>query len=245
MNTEHIVRSYDTELNRLNDLIARMGGLAEKQLADAVQSVFKRDDTLAARTVDSDVRIDELEREVDAVVVQLLALRQPMADDLREVIAALKISSDLERVGDYAANIAKRVAALSQVPSVKPAHVIPRMGTLTQSMIRRVLDAYSERDADKAVAVRNADEEVDEMYTSLFRELLTYMMEDPRDITACTHLLFIAKNIERIGDHATNIAEYVYFLVHGTPLADERPKGDTSPTVVSGPEKPARKESGK
>jgi len=244
MSTEHIVKAYDVELNTLIDLIARMGGLAEKQLADAVQSVFKRDTELAVRTVESDVRIDELEQEVDAIAVQLLALRQPMADDLREVIAALKISSDLERIGDYAANIAKRVAALSQVPAVKPAHVIPRMGHLAQSMIRRVLDAYAERDADKAVEVRNADEEVDEMYTSLFRELLTYMMEDPRDISACTHLLFIAKNIERIGDHATNVAEYVYFLVHGTPLEDERPKGDTSPTVVSRPGEQARKESG-
>jgi phosphate transport system protein len=242
MNNEHIVKSYDLDLNQLNDLIARMGGLAEKQLADAVQSVFKRDAELAAKTVDSDHRIDDLEHDIDALVVQMLALRQPMADDLREVITALKISSDLERVGDYAANIAKRVMALSQVPSVRPAHLIPRMGTLAQAQIHRVLDAYVQRDADKAVEVRNADEEIDEMYTSLFRELLTYMMEDPRDISACTHLLFIAKNIERIGDHATNIAEYVYFLVHGAPLADERPKGDTSPSVVSAPSKSPRKE---
>lgn len=242
MNNEHIVKSYDLDLNLLTDLIARMGGLAEKQLADAVQSVFKRDAELATKTVDSDQRIDDLEHEIDALAVQMLALRQPMADDLREVITALKISSDLERVGDYAANIAKRVMALSQVPSVRPAHLIPRMGMLAQAQIHRVLDAYVQRDADKAVEVRNADEEIDEMYTSLFRELLTYMMEDPRDISACTHLLFIAKNIERIGDHATNIAEYVYFLVHGSPLADERPKGDTSATVVSAPAKSSRKE---
>lgn len=242
MNTEHIVRSYDTDLNQLNDLIARMGGLAEKQLADAVQAVFKRDAELAANTVDNDVRIDDLEHEVDALVVKMLALRQPMADDLREVITALKISSDLERVGDYAANIAKRVKALAQVPSVRPAHLIPRMGALAQAQIRRVLDAYMQRDANKAVEVRNADEEIDEMYTSLFRELLTYMMEDPRDISACTHLLFVAKNIERIGDHATNIAEYVYFLVHGTALADERPKGDKSAAVVSKPVRTDRKE---
>jgi len=235
MNNDHIVRSYDSDLNHLNDLIARMGGLAEKQLADAVQSVFKRDTELAKNTVESDVRIDDLEFEIDELVVKMLALRQPLADDLREVITALKISSDLERVGDYAANIAKRVSALSQVPLVKPAHVIPRMGALAQAQIRRVLDAYAQRDADKAVEVRNADEEVDEMYTSLFRELLTYMMEDPRHITACTHLLFVAKNIERIGDHATNIAEYIYFLVHGTSLANERPKGDTSTMVVSRP----------
>ena len=244
MNNEHIVKSYDSELGQLNDLIARMGGLAEKQLACAVQSVFKRDAELASKTVEGDARIDDLEHEIDARAVQMLALRQPMADDLREVITALKISSDLERVGDYAANIAKRVAVLSQVPLVKPAHVIPRMGTLVQAQIRRVLDAYAQRDADKAVEVRNADEEIDEMYTSLFRELLTYMMEDPRDISACTHLLFVAKNIERIGDHATNIAEYIYFLVHGKPLVNERPKGDTSVTVVSKPGQSARKENG-
>jgi phosphate transport system protein len=244
MNNEHIVRSYDTDLNQLNDLIARMGGLAEKQLANAVQSVFRRDSELAAKTVESDARIDELEHEVDALVVKMLALRQPMADDLREVIAALKISSDLERVGDYAANIAKRVTALSQVPTVRPAHLIPRMGTLAQTQIRRVLDAYAQRNADKAIEVRNADEEIDEMYTSLFRELLTYMMEDPRDISACAHLLFVAKNIERIGDHATNIAEYVYFLVHGIELANARPKGDSSAMVVSKPAGKARKEKG-
>ncbi len=235
MSNDHIVKSYDEELGRLNDLLARMGGIAEKQLADAVQAVFKRDVELAANTVASDQQIDALEHQIDAFVVQLLALRQPIADDLREVIAALKIASHLERVGDYAANIAKRVPALCQLPVVKSVHVIPRMGGLAQSMISSVLDAYADRDAHKAIEVRNADEQVDEMYTSVFRELLTYMMEDPRDITACTHLLFAAKNIERIGDHATNIAEYVYFLVHGTALTDERPKGDTSPSLVSSP----------
>jgi len=245
MTTDHIVSAYDEELKRLSDIIARMGGLAEKQIVNAVESVVKRDSELAARTIMADNRIDELEQEVDAYVVRLLALRQPMAADLREVIAALKISSNLERVGDYAKNIAKRATALAQSPSVKSAHVIPRMSKLVEGMIHEVLDAFVEHDADKAVNVWNADAEVDEMFTGLFRELLTYMMEDARNITSCTHLLFIAKNIERIGDHATNIAEYVYFLVHGTPLTEERPKGDTSPTTIVKPAKGAKRVKGK
>ena len=235
MASEHIVKSYDEELKHLSDLIARMGGLAEKQLADAVQAIVKRDAALAARTIEADLRVDELEQEVDAFVVRLLALRQPMASDLREILAALKISSDLERIADYASNIGKRSIALSQSPPVKPAHVVPRMSQLAREMIRRVLDSYIEQDAEAAVEVWNADEEVDEMYTSLFRELLTYMMEDPRNITPCTHLLFVAKNIERIGDHATNIAETVYFLVHGVPLVQERPKGDSTSLAVVEP----------
>ncbi len=241
MPTEHIVSAYDEELNRLSDIISRMGGLAEKQIVDAVEAVVKRDSELAARTIEADARVDALEQEVDAFVVRLLALRQPMAADLRKVIAALKISSNLERVADYATNIAKRAIPLAQSPAIKPASVIPRMSKLVQEMIHDVLYAFVEQDADKAVKVWNADTEVDEMYTGLFRELLTYMMEDPRNITPCTHLLFIAKNIERIGDHATNIAEYVYYLVHGTPLIEERPKGDTSPMTVMKPAKSARR----
>jgi phosphate transport system protein len=167
--------------------------------------------------------------------MRLLALRQPMARDLRQSIAALKIASDLERIGDYAANVAKRSIALNQTPPVRPVYAVPRMGRLCQAMIKDMLDAYVERDADKALAVWLRDEELDEMYTSLFRELLTYMIEDPRNITACTHLLFIAKNLERVGDHTTNIAETLYFLVHGVPLAQTRPKGDrTSLAVVRG-----------
>ena len=169
--------------------------------------------------------------------MQILALRQPMANDLRVVISALKISSDIERIGDYGANIAKRALALNQLPPVQPAATIPRMGKLVLGNIKLVLDAYMERDADKALDVWNADEEVDEMYTSLFRELLTYMMEDPRNITPCTHLMFIAKNVERIGDHATNIAEVVHFLVTGETIEAARPKGDTSSfAVVTPPE---------
>jgi phosphate transport system protein len=158
-----------------------------------------------------------------------------MAQDLREVIAALKISSDIERIGDYAANVAKRVLALTQLPQVRPLHAIPRMGRLTQEMLKEVLDAYVEHDVEKAIRVWERDEEVDEMYTSLFRELLTYMMEDPRNITPCTHLLFIAKNIERVGDHSTNIAETIHFLVRGKPLELIRPKGDKSSFAVVTP----------
>jgi len=232
MVSEHIIKSYDEELQRLDDTITQMGGVAESQLAAAIDAVVKRDSDFATEVIENDARIDALEREIESLVVRLLALRQPMARDLRQSIAALKIASDLERIGDYAANVAKRAIALNQTPPVRPAYAIPRMGKLGQAMIKDILDAYVERDADKALAVWLRDEELDEMYTSLFRELLTYMIEDPRNITACTHLLFIAKNLERIGDHTTNIAETLYFLVHGTPLAQTRPKGDRSSLAV-------------
>jgi phosphate transport system protein len=230
--SEHIIKSYDEELQRLDNIITQMGGLAESQLAAAIDAVVKRDSDFASEVIENDARIDALERDTESLVMRLLALRQPMARDLRQSIAALKIASDLERVGDYAANVAKRAIALNQTPPVRPVYAIPRMGRLGQAMIKDILDAYVERDADKALAVWLRDEELDEMYTSLFRELLTYMIEDPRNITACTHLLFIAKNLERIGDHTTNIAETLYFLVHGTPLAQTRPKGDRSSLAV-------------
>ena len=232
MVAEHIIKSYDEELERLNNMIVEMGGMAESQLAAAIDAVMKRDSDLAASVIEGDTKVDQLERELDNLAIRLLALRQPMARDLRQSIAALKIASDLERIGDYAANVAKRSIALNQTPPVKPVYAIPRMGRLCQAMIKDVLDAYVERDADKALPVWLRDEELDEMYTSLFRELLTYMIEDPRNITACTHLLFIAKNLERIGDHTTNVAETLYFLVHGTPLAQVRPKGDRSSLAV-------------
>jgi phosphate transport system protein len=235
MASEHIIKSYDEELGRLDNTITQMGGLAESQLGSAIEAVVKRDSDIATEVIEGDVQVDTLEREIEGLVVRLLALRQPMARDLRQSIAALKISSDLERIGDYAANIAKRSIALNQTAPVKPVYAIPRMGRLCQSMIKDVLDAYVERDSDKALAVWLRDEELDEMYTSLFRELLTYMIEDPRNITACTHLLFIAKNLERVGDHTTNVAETLYFLIHGTPLAQTRPKGDRSSlAIVSG-----------
>jgi phosphate transport system protein len=232
MASEHIIKSYDEELQRLDNAITQMGGLAESQLGGAIEAVVKRDSDLATEVIEGDVRVDTLEREIESLVVRLLALRQPMARDLRHNIAALKIASDLERIGDYAANVAKRSIALNQTPPVRPVYAVPRMGRLCQAMIKDILDAYVERDADKALAVWLRDEELDEMYTSLFRELLTYMIEDPRNITACTHLLFIAKNLERIGDHTTNVAETLYFLVHGTPLAQVRPKGDRSSLAV-------------
>ena len=185
-----------------------MGGLAESQLAAAIEAVVERDSDLAGR-VSSKATPRSTSSSAKSTIwpLRLLALRQPMARDLREIVAALKIASDLERICDYAANVAKRSIALNQSPPVQPVYALPRMARLAQLLIKDVIDAYVERDADKALAVWMRDEELDEMYASLFRELLTYMMEDPRNISASTHLLFMAKNIERIGDHATNIAE--------------------------------------
>jgi phosphate transport system protein len=233
---EHIVKSFDEELKQLTNCIARMGGLAESQIAGAIQAVVRRDADFASGVVQGDQKIDDLEREVDERAVQMLARRQPMAGDLRAVVAALRIASDVERIADYAANVAKRAIALAQMAPVRPAHAVPRMCRVVQEMIKDVLDAYVNRDVDEAVAVWNRDEELDEMYSSLFRELLTYMMEDPRNITASTHLLFIAKNIERIGDHATNVAETVHYLVRGVQIRAARPKGDASSFTVVQPE---------
>lgn len=235
MPSQHTVKSFDEQMRRLQNLIARMGGLAEAQLASAIQAVAERDSEMAAATVRGDARIDDLEREVDDLAVQILALRQPVAVDLRTILSALKISAELERIADYAANVAKRAIALNQVAPVQPISAIPRMGQVVKEMIKDVLDAYVNGDVDKAIRVWNRDEELDEMYSSLFRELLTYMMEDPRNITASTHVLFMAKNIERIGDHATNIAETVHFLVKGVPLREARPKHDETSFAVVKP----------
>ncbi len=232
MSTDHIVKSYDQELEALRGAIVQMGGVAESQLQAAIQCVMKRDSQLAGQIVQGDDRLDDYEIQIDADVIRMLALRQPMASDLREIVSALKIAADLERMGDYAANVAKRAIALSQVPAVKPVAGIPRMGRMVLEIIKDVLDAYTERDLDKALAAWHRDEEVDDLYTSLFRETLTYMMEDPRNITPCTHLLFTAKNIERIGDHATNIAENIHFLIEGRPISDARPKGDSTSFAV-------------
>jgi len=230
--SEHIVKSYDEELKQLNALISRMGGLAETQFDGAVQAVLRRDVELAESIRAGDAEIDDLEHEIDALVVRLLALRQPMAVDLRYIVSALKIAADLERFGDHAKSVAKRAIAISKVPRI-PAPGLDRMARMVQSMIKDVLDAYLENDTNKAIRIWRQDAEVDELYNSLFRELLTYMMEDPRNITGCTHLLFIAKNIERMGDHATNIAEIVHYQVKGTQLPDDRPRGDDpSFTVV-------------
>lgn len=230
MNTsEHIVSSYDDELTRLNNTLSQMGGMAESQLISAIRAIVKRDSELAEKVVAADARIDRLESEVHEFSVKLLALRQPMADDLRAIVAAIKISSDIERIGDLAKNIAKRALTLNQIPPIKPVQAVPLMASIAQEIIKDVLDAFIERNVEKAITVWGRDEEVDDMYNSLFRELLTYMMEDPRNITACAHLLFIAKNIERIGDHATNIAETIHFLVRGEDLnGNNRPKDDSA-----------------
>ena len=228
--TEHTVKSYDEELAHLTNIIARMGGMAEAQFAAGLQSLGKRDSDLAARGVAGDARVDELEQEIQSFTVRLLALRQPVASDLRHIVAALKISSELERIADYAANVAKRTLILNQLPAVKPVSAVLHLARIVQEILKDILDAYIERDVEKAIRVWNRDEEVDDMYTGLFRELITYMMEDPRTITACTHLMFMAKNIERIGDHATNIAETLHFLVVGTPLKGARPKGNAVET---------------
>jgi phosphate transport system protein len=235
MSIEHTVKSYDEELKRLQQEIAAMGNLAEGQLQTSIQALIRRSADMGHQVVQDDVQIDEMEQRAAGYVVRLLALRQPMAGDLREIVSALKISSDLERIGDYAANIGKRVVALSQTPPFKLPAALPRMGWLSQQIIRDVLNAYSQRDAEKALHAWNSDEELDETYSSLFRELLTHMMEDPRNITACTHLLFIAKNIERVGDHATNVAETVYYMVVGEPLSAARPKGDRTSFMLVPP----------
>ena len=230
--TEHIVKSFDDQLKRLENLIAEMGGLAEVQLADALEAMSRRDLEKAARITVADQRIDDLETLVDQEAIAMLALCQPMAKDLREIVGALKAASMLERIGDYAKNVAKRTAALVEMPPVPSAQTVVRLGKLAQEMIKDVLDAYIARDADKAEMVRRRDVELDALHTSIFRELLTYMMEDPRSITACTHHLFIAKNIERIGDHATNIAEVVCFVVRGRAPMERRQKEDVTSFTV-------------
>ena len=236
MNSEHIVKSFDEELQQLNAVVLRMGGVAEAQLAGSIDALVRRDTALAEKVVEGDEAVDQMDLELDENAVRTLALRQPMANDLREVISALKISSDLERIGDYAKNIAKRTIALNQLAHHEAARSIPRMAKLVQAIIKDVLDAYANHDSGRAMDVWHRDEEVDEMYTALFRELLTYMMEDPRNITPCTHLLFVAKNIERIGDHATNIAETTYYLATGERIEGGRPKSDTTSFQVVSPE---------
>ncbi|GAB4180609.1 MAG: phosphate signaling complex protein PhoU [Thalassobaculales bacterium] len=235
MPSEHIVKSYDEELKRLSSLLSQMGGMVEAQVADAIFAIGRRDSDVAARCLEGDARLDQAEHEVNQFVVRLLALRQPMANDLRLIVSALRIAADLERAGDYAANVAKRSIALNQMPPVRATATIVRMGRMVQAMLKDVLDALAAGDVDKAVAVWHRDEEIDEIYTSLFRELLTYMMEDPRHITPSAHLLFIAKNLERIGDHATNISESLYFIQTGTQLTQARPKGDDTSFAVDPP----------
>jgi phosphate transport system protein len=224
--TEHTVRSFSADLEELSVDLARMGGLAEDMLSDAIQAIATRDSALADTVVARDPQIDNLQVEAEKKILRLLALRQPLARDLRQTISALKIAAELERIGDLAKNIAKRAKVLDTVEPAGALKGVARMGRLVTAQLKRVLDAYSALETDAANKVWNRDEEVDEHYQSLFRELLTYMMEDPRTISGCAHLLFVAKNLERIGDHCTNIAEEVHFLVTGEQLPTERPKVD-------------------
>jgi phosphate transport system protein len=224
---EHIVKSYEEELNSLAAECVRMGGLAEAQVADAVSAVVKRNQDLAALVVGRDDKLDEAERDIERKTIRLIALRQPVADDLRRAVAAMKVANNLERCGDLAKNIAKRTLVIVESDPLTPlTRSIERMGKLVLGRLSSVLDAYSRSDLERALAVWSQDDEVDEHYNSLFRELLTYMMGDPRTITACAHMLFVAKNLERIGDHATNIAEIVHYQITGAEMIGGRPKTD-------------------
>jgi phosphate transport system protein len=229
MMNEHTTKAFDADLQEITRLVAEMGGLAEKQIAESVDALVKRDAERARRVLSVDADVDALQHEIEEKAVLTIARRQPMAVDLREIVGALRVANDIERIGDLAKNIAKRVTPLTgEVYPQKPLRGVQHMTNLVLAQLKRVLDAYAERDLNKALAVWKSDEEVDAMCTSLFRELLTYMMEDPRNITFCIHLMFCAKNIERMGDHATNIAESVHYMVQGRTITDERPKGDTT-----------------
>ena len=227
--SEHTIKAFDADLQDLTRVVVEMGGLAERQIVNALEALEKHDTVLAQRVITDDAKIDALQREIEEKGILTIARRQPMAVDLREVVGALRLSNDLERIGDLAKNIAKRVGALDG--DFQPQQVlrgVEHMTDLVLAQIKEVLDSFAHRDTAKALAVWRGDEEIDAVNNSLFRELLTYMMEDPRNISYCIHLLFCAKNIERMGDHATNIAETVYYMVEGRPLAEERPKGDTT-----------------
>ncbi|MBL8567391.1 MAG: phosphate signaling complex protein PhoU [Hyphomicrobiaceae bacterium] len=229
----HTVKTYDEELHLLDKKIAQMGGLAEHNLGQAFDALQKRDPRLADLVIVADHTIDVLEKEVEELVIQIIARRQPMANDLRQIMAAMRIANDLERVGDLAKNIAKRAGAIADEPHPKP--VISGLGHMVEMALKQLklaLDAYAERDAERALKVWQDDQQIDAMYNSLFRELLTYMMENPRNIGISTHLLFGAKNLERVGDHTTNIAETVYYLVTGKPIGEERPKSDTTSQML-------------
>ena len=230
--SEHTVKAFTEQLEMLSSTVAQMGGLAEAQLADAADAIAKRDTMLAERAISGDPDIDALQQQIEDQALKLLALRQPMAVDLRETLAPIKIASELERIGDLAKNIAKRALVLNREPPIRLTQSLARMGRASLSQLKLVLDAYSDRDAEGAETVWRNDDEIDEIYNSLFRELLTYMMEDPRTIGLCTHLLFVAKNIERAGDHATNIAETVYHMVKGGHLSSDRPKADVTSTTT-------------
>ncbi len=238
--TQHIVKSYGQELQRLRGLLTEMGGIVENQMALATQAIRTGDTEVATRAVALDGSVDALDRQVEQLVIRMLALRQPMASDLREIVAALKITAGMERIGDYAKNVAKRSIVLGELRLPFSMTGLLNICRLVQENLKLVIDAIGEQDEKKALQVWHADEAIDDLYNSIFRELVTYMMEDARNITPCTHLLFIAKNLERMGDHATNIAETLYYAITGERLSDERPKGNTSAyAVVRPPDEPA------
>ena len=230
MNNEHIVRSFVSELARLYGEIARMGALSVAQLERAGEILLARDDAAASALIAADAEIDALESNISQDVLRLLALRQPMARDLREVYSTLKIAADIERVGDLAANVAKRSKVLNLSRVIPAVAGLPALIELAAELVREAIKSYLTRDAELAKRIRERDAELDQLYTRLFREVLTYMAEDARMITACSHLLFIAKNIERIGDHATNIAESAWFVVHGEAFSEARTKRDDTTT---------------
>ncbi|NKD77796.1 phosphate signaling complex protein PhoU [Haematospirillum sp. H1815] len=227
----HTVRSFDHDINRLNQTIAHMGGLAEAQLVSALQAMEQGDTDLAARVIGADGQVDGDEDSINEQVVRLLALRQPVADDLRLIMSSLKVASALERIADHATSTAHRVEVLRQSPHIPAIRSVLRLGWLVRDLLKESLDAFLAQDTDRAHKVRDSDREVDDLYSSLFRELLTYMMEDPRNITPCTHLMFIAKNLERVGDHATNLAEITCFIVTGQQVTGQRPKADQSSSM--------------
>ena len=231
---DHTVKAFDQELAGLKRSIGDMGRLAEDQLTKALDALARRDADLAEQVIAADQPIDDLELAVEWQATQVIVKRQPMASDLRRIMVAIRIASDLERIGDLAKNVAKRTRALSDAAAPPAASGgVARMGALALQQLQGVLDAYARDDAEKAVEIWRGDEDIDTVYNSVFRELLTYMMEDPRTIGLATHLMFAAKNMERIGDHCTNIAENIYYVVHGRPLAGERPKGDRTSTMAT------------
>jgi phosphate transport system protein len=225
---EHIVSSYDRELTKLDALIDSMAGLAEFQLEESLKALSQQDSHTAHAVLEADKKVDDLQVQTEAQALRVLALRSPVADDLRRVITALKIAGEIERIADVAANCAKRSLVIHQSTGIAPLRGLISLGKTVQSRLKSSFDAYRAMDVQTAQTVRDADVDVDSLYSSLFREILTYMMEDPRTITAGSHLLFVAKNLERIGDHATNIAEETIFLVTGKPMDTDRPKGDTT-----------------
>jgi phosphate transport system protein len=232
---QHIVKSFEYELKQLRDMLVEMGGLLEAQLATAGAAVLEGDSSAATAAMEQDPAVDALEREVEQFVIRMLALRQPMAGDLRQIVTALKISSDLERIGDYAANVAKRSIVLAQFSLPFKLAGLTHLIRLVQENLKRCIDILGDYDAERAIEVWRADQAVDDIYTAIFRELITYMMEDPRNITPCTHLLFIAKNLERIGDHTTNIAETVHYATTGEVLPEGRPKGESPSYMIVRP----------